>query len=68
MNLKQIKNSMSTYLEIVSIETNKVVKRLDLTGMSDRYTERTELGMLMTIDRDRFFVNENKTEDKLELI
>ena len=59
---------MNTYLEIVRIKGGEVVKRLDVTGKGERGIERTMRGMLMRIDREKFFVNENETEEKLELI
>lgn len=59
---------MYTYLEFVRIENGEVVKRLNMTGKSERQIERTEMGMLMRCDRERFFVNTNESEVELELI
>jgi hypothetical protein len=59
---------MNTYLEIVRIENGEVVRRVNVTDKSERLIERTERGMLMMTDTDRFFVNTNETIDDLETI
>lgn len=51
------KNVVSA-LEVVEIETSKVVHTVDVRGQSDRGIERIMRGMLINMDRDRFFVRE----------
>lgn len=45
-------------LEVVEIETDKVVHTVDVRGQSERGVERILRGMLINMDRDRFFVRE----------
>jgi len=59
---------MNTYLEIIAIEGAEVVRRINVTGQSERSIERSERGMLMNTDTSRFFVNTNETEETLESI
>jgi hypothetical protein len=58
----------TTYSEVLSSENGEVVRRVNVTDKSERLIERTERGMLMMTDTDRFFVNTNETIDDLETI
>lgn len=45
----------TTAVEIVEIATGEVVESLDVSGMSERSISRMEMGMLINMDRERFF-------------
>jgi hypothetical protein len=45
------------YLEIVEIETREIVKRVDVTGKSERNIERVMSGMLTNMS-EKFFVRD----------
>ena len=44
-----------TAIEIVEIATGDVVDTLDVEGMGERMISRMETGMLINMDRERFF-------------
>lgn len=56
---------MYKYLEIVSIKTHKAVLRVDVTGKSERSIERTEMGMLMQMNREEYHTSETESETTL---
>ena len=43
-------------LRIVDMETGEVVKRIDVTGKSERQIERIEMGMLRNMNLERYTV------------
>lgn len=45
-------------LEVVELETNRVVHVVPLKHTDDRYVERVMMGMLRNMDTDRFCVRE----------
>lgn len=45
----------TTAIEIVEIATGEVVDTIDVEGMGDRMISRVEGGMLINMDRERFF-------------
>lgn len=49
-------------LEVVEISTGKVVHAVDVTGQRDRTVERVERGMLVNLDRSRFWVRDTGAE------
>lgn len=52
------KKARRHFLTVVEIETGKEVHRVDVTKHGERAREKVERGMLMRIDRERFFVGE----------
>lgn len=54
---------MKRYFEIVDLKTCEVVQTVDVTGKSERDRDRIERGMLMRVDRERFFVRERTEEE-----
>ena len=52
------------YLEITRIKDRVVVKRIDVSGKSERSIERTEMGILMQMNREDFFVGEKDYDTK----
>lgn len=56
-------NKQYRYLEIVEKSTREAVLRLDITGMGENKVERTTMGMLMRIDTDNFYVDEDVFSD-----
>lgn len=44
------------FLEITNIDTNQVEESFDVTGDTDRQVERLLRGILINLDRDKFFV------------
>lgn len=45
-------------LEVVEMATEKVVKTIDVSRLSESQLERCIRGLLINMDRDRFFVRE----------
>lgn len=52
------------YLAVRDIKTDEIVHRVDVSGRSESQVERVELGMLMRIDTDRFYVDYIEEEVK----
>jgi hypothetical protein len=52
---KKARYSMGKFIEVVESETGKVVRTIDVTGKGETHIEKTERGMLINMDRDRFF-------------
>ncbi len=50
-------------LLIKEIATREIVERVDVTGKSDRDIERITRGMLINMDRDRFYVGDSAEGD-----
>jgi len=59
---------MKTYLEVIEIKTRDCILRIDVSHLGERKIERTERGLMMRTDLDRFFVTTNETEETLEII
>lgn len=53
------------YLEIRRIEDDEAVKRLDLTGRSDRDVERIERGANINLDHKRYYTEVVESENEL---
>lgn len=53
-------------LQVVEIATDKVVHTVDVRGQSERTIERIMRGMLINMDRDRFFVRETEEDSTPE--
>ena len=49
---------MKRELQIKEILTREVVDRVDVTGKSESTVERIERGMLINMDRARFYVDD----------
>lgn len=45
-------------LRVVEIATKKVVRTFDVTGKSERQIEKLVRGLLINMDRDRFYVDD----------
>ena len=58
---------MYQYIEIVHSASNKVVKRIDVTGSSERAIERVERGVLINLNMNAYHTSEAKSESPLEL-
>lgn len=59
---------MYKYLEIKEMGTNKVVKRIDVTDMSDSSISRLESGMGMNLNHNKYYIDDNESKTPLELI
>lgn len=55
------KTKAVTALVVRDIKTREEVHRVDVAGRSERQIERTLMGMLMRVDTDRFFVDEEES-------
>lgn len=49
---------MKTYIVIKELKTQAEVKRLDVTGKTDRERERVLHGLLIQMDRNKYAVDE----------
>lgn len=47
-------------LEVVELETGKVIETVDVHGKPERMIDRVEMGMLRNMDLDRFSVRRKK--------
>ena len=47
------------YLEVVSMETSKVVKRLDVTGRSERARNKIEMGLMRNMNMEAYYISYN---------
>ena len=48
--------AMKRVLQITEFVTQKVVKEVDVTGRSENSIERIERGMLINLNRDKYYV------------
>jgi hypothetical protein len=55
------------YIEIVHSSTNTVVKRIDVTGSSERKIEQVERGVLINLNMNAYHTTETDSEVELEL-
>lgn len=58
MKQEQIPGLVRRKLQVVDIETGEVVHELDVTGRGDRYVEKVMRGMLINMNRDKYFVDD----------
>lgn len=56
---------MNKYIEIKDFETDKVLKRFDVTGMGNRVIEKFENGININLNQDKFYTIKNETKNKL---
>ena len=65
--LKEIEeNQMNTYLEIKEYKTDKVVKRIDVTGKTDRMIDKIDSGMNINLNHEKYYTVENNTKRKFK--
>ena len=55
---------MERKLQVVAIVTGEIVKELDVTGRSDRDVDRIMRGMLINMNREKYFVRDTKDEEQ----
>jgi hypothetical protein len=61
------------YIEVMQMNSHPTgwsatcVQRVDVTGKSEREVERVERGMLINMDRDRFFTQVHESPEPLPL-
>ena len=53
---------MKRMLQIREIDTGDVVHELDVTGRSENSVERIERGMLINLNRDKYYVDDIEKE------
>lgn len=44
------------YVEIVNLENQQIEKRIDVSGRSSSYTAKVERGVLINLNREKFYV------------
>jgi hypothetical protein len=57
---------MYKYIEVVHTTTGTVVKRIDVTGSSERQIEKVEMGLLRNMNLDSYHTNDAESESPLE--
>lgn len=57
-----------TYIEVLEYDTNKVVRRIDVSSKPPRTIERIEDGININLDVSRFYTRIVKVEEKLEAV
>lgn len=55
---------MNKYIEIKEFGTNKVVKRFDVTGKSERTIDRFDDGLNRQLNHEKFYTENNETKRK----
>jgi hypothetical protein len=55
------------YIEIIHSLTNTVVRRIDVTGSSERKIEQVERGLLINMNHNAYHTSEADSETELEL-
>jgi hypothetical protein len=58
---------MYKYIEVVHTVSGTVVKRIDVTGSSERQIEKVEMGLLRNMNIDSYHTNDAESESPLEL-
>ena len=56
------------YLEIIKKETKEVVKRIDVSKYTENQIMRCEMGILINLNTQDYYVCENESEFELEII
>jgi len=59
---------MYKYIEVKKYDTDEVVKRLDVSDISERSCDRMDNGLNINLNHDVFFTTINDSEIKLDLI
>lgn len=59
---------MKRYIEIVEYKTGDVVKRIDVTDMSERTVDKTERGMNINLDHSNYYTVVTDSEVELNII
>jgi hypothetical protein len=59
---------MNKYLEIVNIDTDEIVRRIDMSYESERKIERCIGGFEINLNHNQYYVHLNETEETLTLI
>lgn len=57
---------MNKYIEITEFGTDKVVKRVDVTGKTENTITIIDNGMNRNLNHDKFYTVENETERKYD--
>lgn len=55
---------MYTYIEIVSYETGKPIKRYDVTGKSERMRDRVDSGINRNLDTENYYTREQEYQQR----
>ena len=55
---------MNTYLEITEFSTGNVVKRIDVTGKSERTIDKIDDGLNINLNHDKYYTIKNVTKRK----
>lgn len=57
---------MNKYIEIKEYKTNRVVKRINVTGKSSRFVDKIDHGLNVNLNHDKFYtlIRETKTKCK----
>lgn len=60
------KKGKTTHLvvDVVEMKTNKIVHTVDCAGKSETSVDRVEMGMMMNMDRSRFFTRQRRVYSK----
>ena len=56
---------MKKYLEIIEFGTNEVVKRTDVSSLTERGVQRMENGMNINLNHDKYFTKLTESENIL---
>ena len=57
---------MKTYIEVKTYESEECVKRIDVTGKSERSIDRIESGMNRNMNHKDYYTVQVETEKELE--
>ncbi len=59
---------MKRYLEIQNIDTNEVIKRIDVTGFGERREDKLDDAININLNRDDFYTVFHNSDVALEII
>ena len=59
---------MKTYIEIIRYENEECVKRLDVSGKTQRSIDAIESGMNINLNHEEYFTRETSSEKSLSII
>ena len=59
---------MKTYIEIRKYENDKCVKRIDVTGKTQRQIDKIENGMNINLNHEEYYTKEVLTQEPLQEI
>jgi hypothetical protein len=58
-------NNKFTYIEVLKWEDNTVIKRTDVSGLSQKRIDKIEDGIIINLNRDEYYTKQTESDVKL---